>query len=128
MAARAPLVYRLRRLPEFIHDEVAARQLLARAVSVSPSVITICSLATIITSEWSPQTRTATVMFDPLPPLLHQSPRQTQWEIRVPGLAESLLLDSHFIGLTPLYDVLPENSHDFKSVVLRIHQIFASAC
>ncbi|KAI1414630.1 hypothetical protein F5Y13DRAFT_158978 [Hypoxylon sp. FL1857] len=45
-----PLVYRLRRIPNYVDNEVAAAQLLSRAVHLPSSEIKICSLATVITS------------------------------------------------------------------------------
>ncbi|KAI0835337.1 hypothetical protein F5Y06DRAFT_138452 [Hypoxylon sp. FL0890] len=113
-----PLVYRLRRIPSYIDNEVAAAQLLSRAVHLPSSEIKICSLATVATSSWSMPTRVATLMFDSIPQVLHNGNQKRQWEFNISGCPESLILDSHFYGMTPLYDILPPHEHQFNCIAI----------
>ncbi|OTA67826.1 hypothetical protein K449DRAFT_364282, partial [Hypoxylon sp. EC38] len=113
-----PLVYRLRRIPGYIDNEVAAAQLLSRAVHLPSSEIKICSLATVATSSWSMPTKVATLMFDSIPQIIQNHRRKHQWEFNVSGCPESLILDSHFYGMTPLYDILPPHEHEFNCIAI----------
>ncbi|KAI1879125.1 hypothetical protein JX265_003302 [Neoarthrinium moseri] len=113
-----PMVYRLRRLPSYIDNDFAASQLLSHAVHLPSAEIKICSLATVAASSWSASTKVATVMFHNLPQLIQDAPRKTEWKISVHGLPDSLILDSHFFGMTPLYDIMPPHEHQYNCIAI----------
>ncbi len=102
-----PKVYRLQNLPAHV-DRLAAAELLASTFpdAVSPADIYIYSLASTLHS-WAQPTKVATLMFRKLPAGLNQfygSFEIDQWNIRLAGFSEPLILDTHFRGMTPLSD------------------------
>ncbi|KAI1171637.1 hypothetical protein F4777DRAFT_564930 [Nemania sp. FL0916] len=54
-------------------------------------------------------TRVATVMFDILPLVIQKNPSANQWEASIRSGADSyhLVLDTHFLGMTPLNHIEP---------------------
>lgn len=110
----ANLVYRLRGLPSYIESQAQAAEILSWALEQQVSEICVHSLATIEVSSWTGKTRTATVMFEKMPQVVLNSPNQDEWTIAHPRLQDSLLLDSHFRGMTPLYDILPPHEHRYR--------------
>ncbi|KAI0881327.1 uncharacterized protein GGS22DRAFT_172943 [Annulohypoxylon maeteangense] len=108
---RKPKVFRLRHLPGDVNKSQALIYLSIGLGSIPVDNIQIYSLATSL-SPWRP-TKTATLMFDPLPvPLLQGDPSEDEWQIRVNGLKEPLILDTHFRGLTPLREPTPDHCFD----------------
>lgn len=112
-----PRVFRLRRIPEHI-DRLGAVDLLSKALGdVRPEDIRISSLANAANPWEQPPTRTATLTFLTAPALVLSPNHKEKWTLPVPGLKASLLLDSHFFGLTPLNDVV-ESKHEYEFVSL----------
>ncbi|KAI1098378.1 hypothetical protein F4804DRAFT_324936 [Jackrogersella minutella] len=56
-------------------------------------------------------------MFHKLPALLEAGEGNDKWEIPFPGLETPLLLDTHFLGMTPLNDVEQEQ-HKFDCIAI----------
>ncbi|KAI1207027.1 uncharacterized protein F4807DRAFT_436711 [Annulohypoxylon truncatum] len=111
---RKPKVFRLRQLPGDANKSQALVYLSIGLGSIPVDSIHIYSLATSL-SPWRP-TKTATLMFNPPPALLQGDPSKDEWQIRVNGLEEPLILDTHFRGLTPLRE--PTSDHCFDCIAL----------
>jgi len=101
MVSPGALTYRLRGCPATL-DEAALRDNLARAWGdVAPEDIHVQSLAT----AWErPPTKTATLQFAKLPSVL-DTETANEWKIEGHGLHGALILDTHFLGLTPLNEI-----------------------
>ncbi|KAJ8119550.1 hypothetical protein ONZ43_g3523 [Nemania bipapillata] len=56
-------------------------------------------------------------MFQKTPALLLDQADRQEWELPVRGLEEPLILDTHFLGLTPLNDIQSEN-HEFDCIAI----------
>ncbi|OTA93958.1 hypothetical protein M434DRAFT_395188 [Hypoxylon sp. CO27-5] len=108
------MVFRLRQLPPDINT-ISTTTLLSKALDIDPSAIRIFSLARSL-DLWIPW-KVATLMFNDdikienvlegskLPNITKQG---DEWRIRVENMHDnSLILDVHFRGLTPLYDPPP---------------------
>ncbi|KAK6068739.1 SERAC1 [Seiridium cupressi] len=112
------LVYRVRQLPESVENHAQAATLLSWALERKPSDIHVCSLATVSVSAWSGRTKTATVMFDTLPQVIQDGPNEDQWLKSHDDLRDNLILDSHFRGMTPLYDIVPPHEHKYNCIAI----------
>ncbi|KAK9775022.1 putative NACHT domain-containing protein [Seiridium cardinale] len=112
------LVYRVRQLPESVETHTQAATLLSWALELEPSDIHVCSLATVSISAWSGKTKTATVMFDTLPQVIQDGPNEDQWLKSHHKLRDNLILDSHFRGMTPLYDIVPPHEHKYNCIAI----------
>ncbi|KAF7529190.1 hypothetical protein G7054_g9937 [Neopestalotiopsis clavispora] len=104
------VVYRLRQLPEDA-DRLEAVQLFSKALGIESSAIHVWSLAH-STDPWVPS-KIATLQFSETVEVQEVLMRNAKgnisksgddWKIQVENLKDSLVLDSHFRGLTPLYD------------------------
>ena len=103
-------VYRLRGIPGNIQTLEQAAELLSRGFGdVSTNDIRVCSLATTLNSWMASSRKVATVMLKSVPRLLGNQPSATEWQIDVDTQDEPLILDTHFLGLTPLNDVEAEH-------------------
>ncbi|KAI1371116.1 hypothetical protein F4677DRAFT_450684 [Hypoxylon crocopeplum] len=112
-----PKVYRLRGCPAHL-DRLGATELLSRALGdVSPVDIRIQSLATTLDPRTRPPTKVATLMFRRLPALIEARQGDDEWKIPVDALEKPLLLDTHFLGMTPLNDVEREK-HEFDCIAI----------
>ncbi|KAI0119008.1 hypothetical protein F4814DRAFT_410222 [Daldinia grandis] len=89
----------LRQLPSNTNESQALVYLSIGLGSMPVDNIRIFSLA-IGLSPWRP-TKTATLMFSPLPALLQRNQGRDEWQITVNRLQAPLILDTHFRGLTP---------------------------
>ncbi|KAI9654109.1 MAG: hypothetical protein M1821_006820 [Bathelium mastoideum] len=96
-------VFRVRGLPNTIkkHEDVS-KLLGERLGDIRPDTIHVFSLATTLPA-WEPS-KVATVMFAS-PPGLLQETSVHEWPVPSRNLDEHLLLDTHFLGMTPLNDV-----------------------
>ena len=111
MASPSDLTYRLRGCPATA-DEVALRHGLAEAFGdITAADIHIRSLATALNPWGQPPTKTATLQFAKLP--LNIDPTKSEWKIEGHDLNGTLLLDTHFLGLTPLNEIHTHN-HQFE--------------
>ncbi|KAI1801017.1 hypothetical protein F4811DRAFT_481281 [Daldinia bambusicola] len=107
-SAQKPKVFRLRQLPGNTNEYQALVYLRIGLGNMPVENIQIFSLAKNL-SPWRPS-KIATLMFNPLPDLLQQGQGKDEWQIRVNGLEQPLILDIHFRGLTPLRDILPQTT------------------
>ena len=99
MVSPSALTYRLQGCPISV-DEAALCEGLARIFDITPDNVRIHSLAT---APWErPPTKTATLQFTKLPSIIDTI--ETEWNIEGQGLG-ALILDTHFLGLTPLNEV-----------------------
>lgn len=109
-----PRVFRLRRIPHNAssRDDVA-RILSLNVPGVAEENIRICSLATSLQAWESLPSKVATLMFrGPLPFAGElEDETKSEWTFPLGGLTDSLVLDTHFLGLTPLNDVSPQLHH-----------------
>jgi len=112
MVSPGDLTYRLRGCPAAA-GEAALRDGLARALGdVTPNDIHIQSLATALDPWKRPPTKTATLRFARAPSVI-DSQTKTEWKMEGHGLDGTLLLDTHFLGLTPLNEVKAQK-HGFE--------------
>lgn len=109
MVSPSAFTFRLRGCPA-VDDQVALRARLSRALGdVEPGDIRIHSLATAL-GPWEASTKTATLTFAKLPSLVETQIKKGEWPI---GDGDArLILDTHFLGLTPLNDVGAQ--HEFE--------------
>ncbi|KAI1088735.1 hypothetical protein F5B19DRAFT_470013 [Rostrohypoxylon terebratum] len=110
-------VYRLRGCPGHL-DRLGAAELLSRELGdIAPTDIAIKSLATSLHSWTATPTKVGTLMFHKVPALLGEREKETEWKLSVVGLEEDLILDIHFLGMTPLNDVQLEK-HKFDCIAI----------
>jgi hypothetical protein len=101
-------VFRLRKLPntvETLEDVVSLVE--ERLGSIAINNIRVFSLATTLNFWENPSSKVATVMFGTVPPLVRDSFFKSEWYIPARSIYtdDDLILDTHFIGMTPLNDV-----------------------
>jgi hypothetical protein len=108
-------VFRVRGLPNGVRTLKDVASLLSPRLADIPSdSIQVYSLATTLIAWESPPSKIATVMFQTLPLLIQKSPEEKQWSIPAKGHpnVDNLILDTHFLGMTPLNDV--DSTHLFE--------------
>ena len=99
-------VFRVRRLPNRTQNHEDVSKLLAKRLGdIRSDSIHVFSLATSLNSSGKPPSKVATVMFASLPRLVQEANTHDEWLIPFNGFDECLLLDTHFMGMTPLNDV-----------------------
>ena len=112
------IVFRVRGLPiDVKHPDDVASLLSVRLGDIPSHTVKVYSLATALdfTSDFSgsPRSRSATVMFETIPSLVQNSPGKEEWSIPAQShQSDEVVLDTHFIGMTPLNDV--ESNHLFE--------------
>ncbi|KAI1140023.1 hypothetical protein F5Y05DRAFT_411088 [Hypoxylon sp. FL0543] len=112
-----PKVYRLRGCPAHL-DRLGATELLSQALGdVTPPDIRIQSLATSLDPWARPPTKVGTLMFLRQPALIEMQGGNGEWRFPVTGLEKPLVLDDHFLGMTPLNDVEREK-HEFNCIAI----------
>jgi len=109
----ARTVFRLREIPDTVETLESAASLICQRINgASARNIRVLSLATSLNFWESPPSRVATLIFSDIPQLLRDKPSLQEWPI--PDNAgrgdPDLILDIHFMGMTPLCDV-PESEH-----------------
>jgi hypothetical protein len=111
-----PSVFRLRQVPAYVTSHDVAAQLLSAGLGdICASDIKICSLATVLSNPWTGAcSRTATVMFYKIPSIVNTRREEFEVMLKIDGLDNSLILDNHFRGLTPLYDILPPHKQSIQ--------------
>jgi len=113
MVSPSALTFRLRGCPAAVSEATIGDRLSQAFGDVSPNDIHIHSLAA---APWEkPSTKTATLTFTKLPSIIKSGAEKKEWKITGHEPNSSLILDSHFLGLTPLNDV-NDQEHDFKYV------------
>lgn len=108
-------VFRVRSLPNSAKTFEDVASLLSQRLSdIQSDDICVYSLATTLNSWENPRSKVATVMFQTLPSLIQQMQGKDEWSI--PGgsiLNDGFIMDTNFMGMTPLNDVEPA-SHLFE--------------
>ncbi|KAK3321504.1 hypothetical protein B0T19DRAFT_374928 [Cercophora scortea] len=111
-------VFRLRGLPNSLTALDDAAALICECLDLdSVDAVRVFSLATSLSFWEIPPTKVVTAMFETAPPIIRDNPGQEEWHVRAGGLGSGiifdLILDTHFMGMTPLNDVHPStHSHD----------------
>ncbi|KAK3684319.1 hypothetical protein B0T22DRAFT_493833 [Podospora appendiculata] len=111
-------VFRLRGLPNNVTRLDDAATLIRDSLDLdSIDAARIFSLATSLSLWEMPPTKVATAMFNTPPPIVQDNPSQEEWHVCMGGLGSGstydLILDTHFMGMTPLNDVhLSSHLHD----------------
>ncbi|KAK3294357.1 uncharacterized protein B0H64DRAFT_324187 [Chaetomium fimeti] len=103
----ARTVFRLRGLPDAVTALESATSLIQeRLGGVAFASIRVLSLATSLNFWESPPSKVATVMFSATPHFVLNDPDAKEWPVASKdGLADQdLILDVHFMGMTPLSD------------------------
>ncbi len=112
MVSSSAFTFRLRRCPDTA-DEAALCRWLSRAFGdVTPNDIRIQSLATTLDPWGKKPVKTATLNFAKLPSAIESHIKKGEWKVEVDG-SPPLILDTHFLGMTPLNDVEAQR-HDFE--------------
>ena len=108
------MVFRLRGLPCHInHPNTAASLLSAMLDNMPVDSIRVFSLATSLFMYGDQPSKVATVMFTEVPDIIKRWGDEEQWTIPSSGSFPQLILDTHFMGMTPLNDVSPtEHSYE----------------
>ena len=115
MAPPGQLTFRLRKCP-CSYDQSAICELLNRGFpDIQPHDVLIHSLApTLHRSPWEDvPMKTATLTFRELPLKIKKGLMQKQDEWSFSAGGRVMILDTHFIGMTPLSDI-NEDKHEFK--------------
>jgi hypothetical protein len=112
-------VFRVRGLPNDVKTLEDVASLLSLRLGDFPrDSIRVYSLAITMDftlSLWQfPRSKVATVMFQTLPSLIQNSPGKQQWSVPAQGPqnVDNVILDTHFMGMTPLNDV--DSNHLFE--------------
>lgn len=109
-------VFRLRHLPAHVDDRQSVIQILCRSIdSLTAEDVYVSSLANEVDVRASSLTKTATIIFrgdSHFSDMLLASDN-AEHTVPVAGLAKPLLIDHHFLGLTPLNHVA-EYDHTHK--------------
>ncbi|KAI1116549.1 hypothetical protein F5Y14DRAFT_407127 [Nemania sp. NC0429] len=116
-SGRKQLTYRLRRCPADADVETCAQLLSTAFADLNAQSIRIQSLAANLDPWERPRTKVATLTFREAPALLADDANRNEWLLPVEGLEEPLILDSHFLGLTPLNDV-DNNEHKLDCIAI----------
>ncbi|RYC59593.1 hypothetical protein CHU98_g6631 [Xylaria longipes] len=109
------ITFRLRHFPANADAKTCATLLSLAFADINPEDIRIQSLAFNLDPWERPRTKMATLMFHKIPALLSKQTDRCEWKLPVEGLEEPLILDTHFLGLTPLNDIESE-SHEFDCI------------
>ncbi|KAI0466703.1 hypothetical protein F4859DRAFT_496404 [Xylaria cf. heliscus] len=111
------ITFRLRRCPVDADAKICAELLSAAFADIEPEGVHIQSLATNLDPWERPRTKVATLTFRTTPSLLTEQHDRSEWVLPVDGLEEPLILDTHFLGLTPLNDVDHE-THELDCIAI----------
>ncbi|RWA11742.1 hypothetical protein EKO27_g3362 [Xylaria grammica] len=109
--------FRLRCCPADADTDRCVELLSTAFADIEPEGIRIRSLAANLDPWERPPTKVATLTFRITPILLREPSGRSEWILPVAGLKEPLILDSHFLGLTPLNDVQDE-THEFDCIAI----------
>jgi hypothetical protein len=125
MALPEALTFRLRGCAATAEEGIICDALARSFGDIDSRDVRIRSLATALNP--SSETKTATLTFAKLPSAVRSQLKRGEWKLEYDGLGDSLILDSHFLGLTPLNDVKAQN-HKYKYVLDRSRLCEISIC
>lgn len=103
-------VFRLRGLPNTVDTMDDVARLVNESLGDIPADrIRVFSLATTLNSWENPPSKVATIMFATAPSVVRDGFGEDEWYIPARNLHSNsdLILDTHFMGMTPLNDVEP---------------------
>jgi hypothetical protein len=118
-------VFRVRGLPSDVKTlEDVASLLSSRLGDIPSDRMKVYSLANTLdfTNYWdAPSSKMATMMFQSLPSLVQSSPLKKEWSISAKGSqsVDELILDIHFMGMTPLNEVESDHLFEYTALILR---------
>ena len=117
-------VFRVRGLPNDVKtSEDVAGLLSSRLGDISDDCIQAYSLATSLNSWESPRSKVATVMFQTLPSLIQENHGEKEWFVPAnqgQPHVDGLMLDTHFMGMTPMNDAESRHSFEYCKLVLKV--------
>jgi len=114
MVSPDAFAFRLRGCPSGVREAALRDRVSAAFGDITPDDVHIHSLAT---AAWeTPPTKTATLTFERLPSVIQSQSKQGTLKIAHHVLDGSLLLDTEFLGLTPLSEVSAQK-HEFEYVL-----------
>lgn len=99
-----PRVFRLRNLPGH-SDRLSATKLLSQSLGIDEGDILISSLASDVDKRSHTRMKVATLTFQKLPLGINSRLLAGNFLINSLGLADPMMLDDRFQGVTPLNDV-----------------------
>ncbi|KAI8631124.1 hypothetical protein F5Y19DRAFT_473523 [Xylariaceae sp. FL1651] len=114
------MVFRLRGLPHIVETLEGVASLVEEGFcDASAHGIRVFSLATSLSFWEIPPTKVATIMFAAAPSIIQNNYDSREWTIPVQsrGFTYNLILDTHFMGMTPLNDVKPL-SHQYDCIAI----------
>ncbi|KAI1126898.1 hypothetical protein F5Y10DRAFT_243740 [Nemania abortiva] len=100
------ITYRLRRCPLDADAKRCAILLSLAFPDIQPEAVRIRSLAPSLNPWERPHTKVATLTFQITPASLTGQLDQNEWVLPIQELESPLILDTHFLGLTPLNEVV----------------------
>jgi len=108
-------VFRVRGLPNHVRTCAEAAVLVSRRLGLSaPADVHIASLATTLDYWETPLSKIATLQFKATPRSFGTPVRPGEWQVSLGGDNPGcLIIDTHFLGLTPLNDV-DEACHELE--------------
>ena len=117
-------VFRLRKLPNHIESPYQLCELLGKVLGIQPDHVIVYSIARNSDPWEGIPTKVATLQFRSIPPALQQSSNCPEWELPLPEAnGDTIIIDTHFLGLTVLNDV-KNNEHHSECVHEPNHGIF----
>lgn len=105
--------FRLRGCPATADGPAIQVALSSAFGDIAADDIRIWSLASTVDPWEATPTKTATLTFDALPSAIEASLPKGEWPIVDRDTGHNFILDTHFLGLTPLNDLKPED-HMFE--------------
>ncbi|KAI0117885.1 hypothetical protein GGR51DRAFT_500479 [Nemania sp. FL0031] len=111
------ITYRLRRCPLDADAKRCATLLSLALPDTRPEMVRIHSLATNLNPWERPPTKIATLTFETTPTSLTGRLDRNEWILPVGELEESLILDTHFLGFTPLNEVV-DGTHELDCIAI----------
>ncbi|KAI0155141.1 hypothetical protein GGR57DRAFT_88992 [Xylariaceae sp. FL1272] len=115
--SRENTTFRLRRCPVNTTAKTCEEWLSLAFIDVQAEEIKVLSLATNLDPWERPRTKVATLMFLTTPTLILEQEAENEWILPIDGLTEPLILDTHFLGLTPLNDV-DDAAHEYDVIAI----------
>jgi hypothetical protein len=118
----AKLTYRVRHIPIDVGFSQLG-QFLADLLDEDVANVRACSLAPSLQVWENPRSSVATITFIKTPALLDAD--QKEWRVPLPGTVRNLIIDTHFLGLTPLNNVSDE---EYTSTCIAISGLGSHPC
>jgi hypothetical protein len=120
-------VFRVRGLPNHVTTHAEVGSLVAELLGISPaSNVIVSSLATSLDYWETPRSKVSTIQLKVDSPLIVNFSASQQWHVPIDETgSKSLILDTHFLGFTPLNDVSP-STHIIEYVASHVNSLLAN--